>query len=73
MSEEKPLFKPQPKQEYFIEYLQLSYPGQVRLLPADPMAALDVRFLDRFFCNVMATEPCHRLLKRLFIVMSTPW
>ena len=32
-----------------IEYLQLMHPGQVRLLPADPMAALDVRFLDRFF------------------------
>ena len=32
-----------------IEHLQLAYPGQVRLLPADPMAALDVRFLDRFF------------------------
>ena len=32
-----------------IEYLQLAHPGQVRLLPADPMAALDVRFLDRFF------------------------
>jgi glutathione S-transferase len=32
-----------------IEYLQLAQPGAVRLLPADPMAALDVRFLDRFF------------------------
>ena len=32
-----------------IEYLQLAHPGAVRLLPADPMAALDVRFLDRFF------------------------
>jgi glutathione S-transferase len=32
-----------------IEYLQLNYPGPVRLLPADPMAALEVRFLDRFF------------------------
>jgi len=32
-----------------IEYLQLKYPGPVRLIPADPMAALDVRFLDRFF------------------------
>jgi glutathione S-transferase len=31
-----------------IEYLQLRHPGPVRLLPADPMAALDVRFLDRF-------------------------
>jgi glutathione S-transferase len=32
-----------------IEYLQLTRPGPVRLLPEDPMAALDVRFLDRFF------------------------
>lgn len=32
-----------------IEYLQLAHPGAVRLLPADPMRALDVRFLDRFF------------------------
>lgn len=32
-----------------IEYLHLAHPGPVRLLPADPMAALNVRFLDRFF------------------------
>jgi glutathione S-transferase len=32
-----------------IEYLQLVHPGAVHLLPADPMTALDVRFLDRFF------------------------
>lgn len=32
-----------------IEYLQMAYPGPVRLIPADPAAALDVRFLDRFF------------------------
>jgi glutathione S-transferase len=32
-----------------IEYLQFAHPGPVRLLPEDPMAALDVRFLDRFF------------------------
>lgn len=32
-----------------IEYLQLAHPGPVRLLPADPMMALEVRFLDRFF------------------------
>ena len=32
-----------------IEYLQLNYPGPVRLLPTDSMVALDVRFLDRFF------------------------
>jgi glutathione S-transferase/uncharacterized protein YndB with AHSA1/START domain len=32
-----------------IEHLQLVHPGPVRLLPADPVAALEVRFLDRFF------------------------
>lgn len=32
-----------------IEYLQLEHPGPVRLIPADPVAALQVRFLDRFF------------------------
>jgi glutathione S-transferase len=32
-----------------IQYLQLAQPGPVRLLPEDPMTALDVRFLDRFF------------------------
>lgn len=32
-----------------IEYLQGAHAGPVRLLPSDPMAALDVRFLDRFF------------------------
>ncbi|MBO3273702.1 glutathione S-transferase family protein [Pseudomonas schmalbachii] len=32
-----------------IEYLQLAHGGPVRLLPAEPMVALDVRFLDRFF------------------------
>jgi len=32
-----------------IEHLHLAHPGPVRLLPDDPRAALDVRFLDRFF------------------------
>ncbi|AKU92688.1 glutathione S-transferase family protein [Vulgatibacter incomptus] len=32
-----------------IEHLQLAHPGPVRLLPTDPTAALEVRFLDRFF------------------------
>jgi glutathione S-transferase len=32
-----------------LEYLHLAYPGPLRLLPADPIAALDVRFLDRYF------------------------
>lgn len=32
-----------------IEYLQLAHPGATRLLPVDAMAALEVRFFDRFF------------------------
>ena len=32
-----------------VEYLQLKHPGPVRLIPSDPLEALDVRFLDRFF------------------------
>jgi glutathione S-transferase len=32
-----------------IEYLQFTQPGRVRLLPAHPMDALEVRFMDRFF------------------------
>ncbi len=34
-----------------IEHLQLYHPGRVRLIPDDPKAALEVRFLDRFFDN----------------------
>lgn len=32
-----------------IEYLGLTHPGRCELLPKDPMAALPVRFMDRFF------------------------
>lgn len=32
-----------------IEYLALAHPGPFAALPADPRAALEVRFLDRFF------------------------
>ncbi len=32
-----------------IEHLELTHPGPVRLIPADPKAALDARFMDRFF------------------------
>jgi glutathione S-transferase len=39
-----------------IEYLQLKHPGKQRFLPADPVAALDVRFLDRFF-DLHVMEP----------------
>lgn len=38
-----------------IEHLQLAHPGPVPLIPQDLMAALEVRFMDRFFdLHVMA-------------------
>jgi glutathione S-transferase len=39
-----------------IEYLDLHHPGPSRLLPDDRDAALDVRFMDRFFDNYVMTE-----------------
>lgn len=38
-----------------IEYLGLTRPGPVRLIPADAQAALEVRMMDRFFDNYVAT------------------
>lgn len=38
-----------------VEYLDLHYPGPARMIPADPKAALEVRFLDRFFDNYVMT------------------
>jgi glutathione S-transferase len=49
-----------------IEYLDQHHPGPVRLLPRDPDAALEVRFMDRFFDNhVMAAmqKPVFEALK----------
>jgi len=38
-----------------IEYLMLRHPGPIRLMPEDEAAALDVRFMDRFFDNYIMT------------------
>jgi len=38
-----------------IEHLELRHPGPVRLIPADAQAALEVRFMDRFFDNYIST------------------
>lgn len=38
-----------------IEYLDLHYPGAVRMLPEDRKAALEVRLMDRFFDNHVMT------------------
>jgi glutathione S-transferase len=46
-----------------IEYLQRVHPGPVRLLPEDAMAALDVRFLDRFF-DLHVMSPVQHAVER---------
>ena len=38
-----------------IEHLGLRHPGPVALVPAEPSAALETRFWDRFFDNYIAT------------------
>jgi glutathione S-transferase len=38
-----------------IEHLDLHHPGPVRLIPEDPKAAIEVRLMDRFFDNYIAT------------------
>jgi glutathione S-transferase len=38
-----------------IEHLALNHPGPVRLIPQDPKAALEVRMMDRFFDNYVAS------------------
>jgi glutathione S-transferase len=38
-----------PETSVIIEHLDLHHPGKVRFVPDDPIAALEVRLLDRFF------------------------
>jgi glutathione S-transferase len=38
-----------------VEHLEIHHPGPTRLIPSDPGAALEVRFLDRFFDNYVST------------------
>jgi glutathione S-transferase len=37
-----------------VEYLDVRYPDTPRLIPADPMAAVEVRMWDRFFDNYVS-------------------
>jgi glutathione S-transferase len=48
-----------------VEHLQLEYPGPVRLIPEDPRAALEVRTMDRFFDNYVATPQQKFVFDRL--------
>ena len=47
--------RPVIESSVIIEYLTLRYPGPVRLIPVDQEAALEVRFLDRYFDNYIMT------------------
>ncbi len=49
-----------------IEHLQLTHPQAVRLLPTDARAALDVRFMDRFFDSHVMTPMQHAVNSALF-------
>jgi glutathione S-transferase len=48
-----------------IEHLAVEHPGPVRLIPADPRAALDVRMMDRFFDNYVMT-PMQKIVSDTF-------
>ncbi|WP_018407417.1 glutathione S-transferase family protein [Methylocystis rosea] len=48
-----------------IEYLDLHHPGPSPLLPTDRQAAVDVRFMDRFFDNYIMTPMQKIVLDRL--------
>ena len=39
-----------------IEHLDMHHPGPVRMLSDDPVAALEVRFMDRFFDSYVMSE-----------------
>ncbi len=53
--------RPVAESSVIIEYLGVHHPGPVRLVPADAAAALDVRFMDRFFDNYVMT-PMQRIV-----------
>jgi glutathione S-transferase len=48
--------RPYIEASVIIERLGLAHPGPVRLIPADPDLALDVRFMDRFFDNYVHNQ-----------------
>lgn len=44
-----------PEATMIVEYLHVHHPGPVPLIPDDPDAAIEVRMMDRFFDNYVAT------------------
>lgn len=55
-----------PETSTIIEHLQLHHPGPVRLIPADPDAAIEVRMMDRIFDNYVmgsAQRPVYNAIR----------
>lgn len=50
-----------PETSIIIEYLQLHYPGKVRLIPDDPDIARQVRFRDRFY-DLYVNAPMQKIV-----------
>jgi glutathione S-transferase len=50
-----------PESSAIIEYLDLARPGPVRMVPADPEAALEVRLADRFY-DAYVHEPMQKIV-----------
>ena len=44
-----------PEATMIIEYLDVHHPGRVRFIPEDRDTAIEVRMMDRFFDNYVAT------------------
>jgi len=44
-----------PEASIIIEHLAIAHPGPVKLVPASPEQALEVRLMDRFFDNYIST------------------
>lgn len=57
--------RPVIESSVIVEYLALRYPGPVCLIPADRQAALEVRFLDRYFDNYIMTPMTKIVTNRL--------
>src|SRR5262249_5572100 len=60
--------KPIMEATIIIEHLSLHHPGPVQLIPSDLQAALEVRFMDRFFDNYVMTP----MMRIVFDHLRTP-
>lgn len=50
-----------PETSIIIEYLDMNYPGKVKLIPDDPNLVLEVRLWDRFF-DMYVSDPMQKIV-----------